>query len=346
MHQSLVVLASPATVGAGVYIYWQRMAPALTELGWQVTILTPGSPGSSTPELNLRPAAIRWIRTDLRKHLEQTQATHLITSIPQSDILVHYGLGRPTIPWFTFAHGQPFPVMGQANPVKSRLWREAWINSARASDGILAVSRELATQVGAWTRIPVQVVGPCLKEATPQFGKTIEPPLHVAFVGRLSYEKDPLLFGAIAQASRDLPATFHVYGDGPLGTELRREFPFMTFHGHTQDMLSAYKKMHVLLMTSRSEGLGMVSLEASQSAVAPLVAGVGGAGETIHPDLHSRLIVPNKQRGNVIQWRERIQWLAEAENWSRVTAMQAQYVATTFDPSSAATRLSQALLNA
>jgi glycosyltransferase involved in cell wall biosynthesis len=94
-----------------------------------------------------------------------------------------------------------------------------------------------------------------------------EAPLRIAWVGRLSPEKDPL--GAVETLDhlrRSREATLHVYGDGPLRGELEQlssDRPWLVLHGpvaweHVQD---AQARAHVCLSTSVADNVQVALLE-------------------------------------------------------------------------------------
>lgn len=87
----------------------------------------------------------------------------------------------------------------------------------------------------------------------------------IAFVGRLSPEKNPEDFCLLAASLQDTLAergeTFHIYGDGPERAHLEQRFPLVKFHGQ-QDMNQHWQDVGLLCITSVYEGLPLVALEA------------------------------------------------------------------------------------
>lgn len=109
-------------------------------------------------------------------------------------------------------------------------------------------------------------------------------PRRIGFVGRLSHEKGPDRFSALA---RRLPhvAEWHVYGDGPMGEDLRGEFGAdVTFHGLVTDLAPVWASLGLLVMPSRAEGLPMAALESLAAGVPIAAAAVGGLPGVVHED--------------------------------------------------------------
>jgi len=112
----------------------------------------------------------------------------------------------------------------------------------------------------------------------------------VAFAGRLSPEKGPDLFCALAER---LPSfDFHVFGDGPMRNDLERRYAgLVRFHGMVSDLAARWSSIGLLCMTSRVEGLPMVALEAMAWRVPVAAFSVGGLGGLIS-DGHSGWLAP------------------------------------------------------
>ena len=97
----------------------------------------------------------------------------------------------------------------------------------------------------------------------------------IVFAGRLTPEKGPDLFCALARAAYG--GDWHMFGDGPMGARLEAENARdITFHGFTSDPETIWRDAGLLVMPSRAEGLPMAALEALARGVPVLAARVGG----------------------------------------------------------------------
>jgi len=92
--------------------------------------------------------------------------------------------------------------------------------------------------------------------------------VRLAFIGRLSEEKDPKLFCEIAAKS-----TLHsmLIGDGMMGSSLKELYPFFDWLGPVPNPWDLIGQRDLLLLTSRYEGDGLVLLEAMANGI-PVLA--------------------------------------------------------------------------
>lgn len=163
---------------------------------------------------------------------------------------------------------------------QGRLRLYSWLDevSAVLADRIISVSAEISA------RLPVaseQIVNFVAREPFPtQRGSAI------AFVGRLSDEKDPQAF---ARATRNLSLPCHIYGDGPDKDKLRSGYPHLTFFGHV-DMAEHWSDIGLLCITSKAEGLPLVALEAMVRGIPVVSYAVGGLPDLIQHGRNGWLI--------------------------------------------------------
>lgn len=130
----------------------------------------------------------------------------------------------------------------------------------------------------------------------PPHHKSIEKIQNIGFVGRLSHEKAPDRF--IDLASRFPGVTFHIFGDGPMKTDLKHlASKNVKFHGHVHDMETVWKAMDILCMPSRKEGLPMAALEAMAFGVPVLAYGAGALPKLIDPNVNGWVLpLPDEQK--------------------------------------------------
>lgn len=141
----------------------------------------------------------------------------------------------------------------------------------------IAVSEEIrrrlpfsAQVVRNWVDIPASV---------PDFPPA---PKRIGFVGRLAHEKAPDLFCDLAQRSVGDGHEWHVYGDGPMRTELEaRAVPGLTFHGMVTDMARVWASLGLLVMPSRGEGLPLAAIEAIGAGVPVVASNVGDLSKVV-----------------------------------------------------------------
>ncbi|MFG1412480.1 glycosyltransferase family 4 protein [Xanthobacter sp. VTT E-85241] len=137
---------------------------------------------------------------------------------------------------------------------------------------------------------PVSVIGnfvPVPDQAPPP------PPSRViAFVGRLSAEKGPDLFCALAErfAGR---LSFEMFGDGPMRPGLEAAHGGrVRFHGMVSDPAAIWPRIGLLLMPSRAEGLPMAAIEAMAAGVPVAASRLGALPELIDDGANGYLFAP------------------------------------------------------
>jgi len=109
----------------------------------------------------------------------------------------------------------------------------------------------------------------------------------VGFIGRLEYQKDPLLFLDSLELLSDWKAV--VIGTGPLERRVREEVvrrgltERVTIKGEVshQETLETMSRLHTLVMTSRWEGFPLLPIEAMWLGVPVVATDVGGIREII-----------------------------------------------------------------
>lgn len=124
-------------------------------------------------------------------------------------------------------------------------------------------------------------------------------PLRVLYLGSLANEKNPM--GALAAVSEmEYPANLRMVGDGPLRGALEAESARIQFPveltGPAEDVRHHLKWADALVLTSRTEGLPGVVLEASAAGVPVVAFGVGGVSEAVEHGVTGFVIDPGDER--------------------------------------------------
>lgn len=124
-------------------------------------------------------------------------------------------------------------------------------------------------------------------------------PLRVLWVGSLSHEKDPLAaVEVLANAADSIPLEAVMVGDGPLRSDVAQRANelgvALELPGVVSDVAPLYARADVLLLTSRTEGLPGVILEASAAGLPVVAFDVGGVSEAL-VDGRTAVLVPDRR---------------------------------------------------
>lgn len=110
----------------------------------------------------------------------------------------------------------------------------------------------------------------------------------VGFVGRLSPEKGPDLFCALARricAGGQLAGlSFEMFGEGPMRAELEASYKdVVRFHGLVTEPGGIWPRIGLLLMPSRAEGLPYAAIEAMAAGRPVAASALGALPDLIRP---------------------------------------------------------------
>ncbi|MDT3778899.1 glycosyltransferase [Nitrospira sp. MA-1] len=134
--------------------------------------------------------------------------------------------------------------------------------------------------------------------------------LHIGFLGRLEYQKDPLLFLEMMAYLPEYSAT--IVGDGALAPMIKQEIAKRGLcgrvhmvgelsHGEALEILATFS---VVVLTSRWEGLPVLVLESMGIGVPVVSMNVSGLEEIIHHEVNGMLV--EKRRGEDLADKVRI----------------------------------------
>lgn len=128
----------------------------------------------------------------------------------------------------------------------------------------------------------------------------------IAFVGRLSHEKAPDRFIALAQNFPD--NSFHLYGTGPMEGGLKQTLESNStqhnvhFHGYQSEMDDVWPEIDVLVICSRFEGLPMTALEAMTRGIVVIAVNVGDLGLLIRNEENGFITDSVKQLPSLLKY--------------------------------------------
>jgi len=286
----LLVLASNKRRGAEVL--GERLAGGLVDTGWQVDVVSltttrdpvtvnaePLTGIDAAAQGRFRPQLARALRARISSFSPQVVLANGGSTLRYS-VLAMVGMAVPLV--YT-AIGEP------AYWVRAGLSRTINRVLLRQTNAIVAVSRRTKDQLvdlDAALSERISVVRPGLPEISVDAGaSTGSGPLRLVQVGSLSPEKDPMLSLDVVANVPDVRLRF--VGSGPLQKELaqRTEELGLTdrveFVGPVDDVTSHFAWADALLLTSATEGLPGVVLEAAAASTPAVGVDVGGVGEAI-----------------------------------------------------------------
>ncbi|QTL05142.1 glycosyltransferase family 4 protein [Aquabacter sp. L1I39] len=152
----------------------------------------------------------------------------------------------------------------------------------------------------------------------------------VGFVGRLSPEKGPDLFCAlarrVAESGKAADVSFEMFGEGPLRAELEASYgDVVHFHGLVTDPTAIWPHIGLLLMPSRAEGLPYAAIEAMAAGRPVAASALGALPELIRPGQNGWLFPTgdlDAAQAAIIAWhaggaKDRMSWSQAAWRTAR-----------------------------
>ena len=203
-----------------------------------------------------------------------------------------------TVHGYHFLHKNPFPVRWLA--------LQAERAASRRADRVIFVSHHDAKVAQAHNLLSDPKRGVVIHNGIPLVGMPRAKPSgskHIGFIGRLEYQKDPLLFLDVLERLPGYSAT--IVGGGALEEEVRAEVEHrrlsrvrvmgaLPHHAALEEL----SKLQVMVMTARWEGLPHSPLEAMWSGVPVVAANVGGLSEIIESG-RSGLLLDGRSADNL-----------------------------------------------
>jgi glycosyltransferase involved in cell wall biosynthesis len=273
-------------------------------------------PAESTPLVEAARASgvpVRVVRDRFPGDPRTVSALISLARSPDVDVLqTHgykanvFGLAVATAarrPWIAFLHGETW----ENRKVCAYYALERW--AVRRADRVVVVSREMARAAvaGGIPSAKVEVVhNACLvgHEEAPR-ARTADAPLTVGVIARLSPEKGVdralLVHGMVLREAKD--AQLVIAGEGPEKVRLERSArelgisASVQWLGYREDVAEVYRRLAVLLIPSRSEGLPNAAIEAMAYGVPVVASEVGGLAEIVTDGLDGFLVPPDDTEG-------------------------------------------------
>jgi glycosyltransferase involved in cell wall biosynthesis len=297
----LVLVTSNARRGAEVF--GSQLVEGLGERGWQASIaaLTATAAGAATIDANvlgtrstgLDAGLVRAVAGEIERLEPDVVLANGGATLRYAVAAVRTRRRRPTLVYGSI--GEPMYW------VRNRRHRITLALQLAMCDAVIAVSRatrsQLVDQVGVSsdkvTVVSTGVSSRWLDLATDPGAE----PFNLVWIGSLSIEKDPAL-ALDAFAAAAIPgATLRFVGDGPLRSELEgRDVPGVEFVGVVPDVAPHLEWARALLLSSRTEGLPGVVLEALGSGLPVIATAVGGVGDVV-VDAKTGRLVPARDVG-------------------------------------------------
>jgi len=307
-HAARLVILVSSDRRRGAEVFGETLRDGLRGRGWDVGLVSlttsPDGPRvAATPLSALPPDDIgkldRKVVRSLRKHVSGVRPDLVLAN---GAATMQYAVAalrlmrrRPGLVYTSI--GEPMYW------IRSSYHRVLRTFILKGVDRVLSVSsttaRQLVDQLGVpAAKVRVAPTGvPARFFDVPAASRSAGEPLNVVFVGNLSDEKDPLAaIDVIASVAEAAPIRMRFLGGGPLLEDVKRAAAdrklgdAVEVLGSVPDVLPHLEWADVLLLTSRTEGLPGVPLEAGAAAVASVVYDVGGAAETVTDGVTGRVV--------------------------------------------------------
>jgi glycosyltransferase involved in cell wall biosynthesis len=292
----------------GAEVFGERLAGGLRQLGWQVNLLALSheeegpwvaaqlvSERSSKHRGRLDLRVVSDLRSTLRRLRPQVVLANGSATLQYAVAATRLLPNRPRLVYASI--GEPlYWIRGAGH----RLVQRALLS---AVDLVLAVSESTKRQLidGLGLKKKSVAVAPT---GVPHsfFAVHPDPPadaLRLLFLGNLSKEKNPVAAVEVTHLlSKEMPVHLRVVGEGPLQEDLASRVGLLgltevvTFAGSVEDVSAHLAWSDLLILTSETEGLPGVVLEAAAAGVPAVAFDVGGTAETIVPGETGELVTP------------------------------------------------------
>ncbi|HSF87495.1 MAG TPA: glycosyltransferase family 4 protein [Acidimicrobiia bacterium] len=303
-HRLAIVVSSDRRRGAEVF--GEALAGGIRAQGWEAGLFSLASsargprvdatPLSATaPDQlgKLDPAVVRRLRSEMKRYAPDVVLANGAATMQYAVAGLRVMRDRPRLVYSSI--GEP------SYWIRNRRHRAVRAAILRGVDRVLSVSETTARQLVDHLGVPASKVRVAPTGVPARFF-TVEPEpaadeLRVIFIGNLSAEKDPLAaLDVLTEGLRQAAMTLRYLGAGPLQSALERGVldrdlgGAVEIMGSVADVLPHLAWADVLLLTSRTEGLPGVPLEAGAAGVPSVVYAAGGAAETVRDGETGRVV--------------------------------------------------------
>ncbi|MGF1616388.1 MAG: glycosyltransferase family 4 protein [Acidimicrobiia bacterium] len=307
---SILILVS-STQRRGAEVFGEHLSRALRQGGRQATLLALHESSSaagiaaeslfSASEIDgisgLKLGVVRRLRSAIRKARPDVVFAGGGATLKYSvAALVGMPQPRPALVYSSIGE----PEFWAANPLRKRMMAALLARTSLVTAVSQATADQLVRSFGV-DRGKIRVAHPGVPEEflDIESEERIPGSLNILYLGSLSDEKNP--GAAVAVVSlMEQPATLRLVGDGPLRDSLEAEsassrFP-LEVTGPAEDVREHLRWADVLMLTSKTEGLPGVLLEASAAGVPVVAFGVGGVSEAVEDGVTGFVTDPGDEK--------------------------------------------------
>lgn len=289
MTSIVVLITSNARRGAEVF--GSQLVDGLAERGWSTALwaLGPAPGDGATIDVEVLGPAV----AGLDRGLVNTLRSRLRASRP--DVVLANGGAtlRYAVAATSLMRRRPYLVYGSIGEpmywVRNTAHRLLLRAQLARTDAVFAVSYATRTQLVEHIGVPAQRVEVASTGVSPRWSEVrTDPagdPFRLVWIGSLSSEKDPeSALEAFDMANLGDGARLRFVGDGPLRQSLEsRGAPGVELVGSVSDVAPHLEWARGLVLSSKTEGLPGVVLEALGAGLPVIATSVGGVPDVVIP---------------------------------------------------------------